>query len=244
MAPSLIGDTYAKDLSQFPSFSGGNSVSTVLYFIIPDDVTVYRLTETTLDKADFDHIAVVDEIVYDDPLWVVSIIDDLREDGCDDAEIVKQLHEIDPKENQAATQTIARFAYDNFYFKLSDGTAAEGKQIRGAFVTPQKAGVGFAGQVYRQLVLMHKHVACDNSQTVFGASLWAVTVRDVVGRVDIYNVAKQEYVEELDEGAKGVNGCVPWDIGKLNPTILGKWGKYPFHPTINHCYYLVLIIST
>lgn len=243
MAPSLISNTYAKDLSQFPSFSGGNFVSAVRYFIIPDDVIVYRLTETTLYKADFDHIAVVEEIVYEDPTWVEDIINDLREGDHGDELIVRELLEIDPKENQAATRIIARFAYDDFHFKLSNGTAAQGKQIRGAYVTPQKAGVGLAGQVYRQLVVMHKHLACDNSQTVYGASLWAVTIRDVVGRVDIYNVTKQTYVEELGKGAKGVKGCVPWDIGKLNPTILGKWGNYPFNPTINYCYYLILIIS-
>lgn len=243
MAPSLIGDTYAKDLSQFPIFPGGNAPSNVLCFIIPDDVIVYRITETTFDRADFDHIAVVEQIVYDDPAWVEGIIDSLREDGYDDKRIVRRLLEIDPEEDLAATQIIARFAYDDFYFKLIDGADAKGKQIRGAFVTPQKAGVGFAGQVYRQLVVMHKHLACDNTQTVYGASLWAVTVRNVVGRVDIYNVAKQAYVEELGDGAKGVKGCVPWDIGKLNPTILGKWGNYPFHPTLNHCYDLVLIIS-
>lgn len=120
---------------------------------------------------------------------------------------------------------------------------AEGKQIRGAFVTPQKAGEGLAGQVYRQLALLHSHLACDNSQTPYGAALWAVTVRNVVGRVDIYNVAQQSYVEELGPGAVGVKGCVPWDIGKLNPASLGKWASYPFNGTINRCYYLVLIIS-
>jgi len=100
-----------------------------------------------------------------------------------------------------------------------------------------------AGQIYRQLAILHHHLVCDNTQTVYGATLWAVTVRSVAGRVDIYNAAKQEYVEELGEGAMGVNGCIPWDIGKLNPASLSKWQQYPFHPTIQHCYYLVLIIS-
>lgn len=138
---------------------------------------------------------------------------------------------------------IARFAYDNFSFIDPNGNPAEGKQIRGAYVTPERAGAGLAGQIYRHLTEVHKHLICDNTQTVYGAALWANTVRNVVGRVDIYNVAKHEYVEELGVGAKGVKGFIPWDIGKLNPSSLGKWQQYPFNPNVQQCYYLVLIIS-
>lgn len=217
-------------------------VSNILYFLIPDDVILYRLTETTYEQADYNHIAVVEEVGFSDEEFIGTHIDELRDDGEEDADIVKQIIDLGMMEEELST-TIARFAYENFTFTLENGSQAEGKQIRGAYVTPQKAGVGFAGQVYKQLAILHKHLACDNSQTPYGAVLWAVTVRDVVGRVDIYNVVKQEYVEELGPGAVGVNGCVPWDIGKLNPAILGKWSPYPFHGTINHCYYLVLIIS-
>lgn len=242
MAPSLIGDAYAKDLSTLPSFPGGSFVSNVLYFLVPDDVIVYRLTETTYEQADVDHIAVVEEISFSDLNFIQDHIDELRNDGESEEDIVKQIVGLDMIEEEQ-TKVIARFAYENFPFTLENGFAAEGKQIRGAYVTPEKAGVGFAGQVYKQLAKLHNHLVCDNSQTPYGAVLWAVTVRDVVGRVDIYNVAQQKYVEELGQGARGVNGCVPWDIGKLNPANLGKWGAYPFNGTINHCYYLVLIIS-
>lgn len=242
MSPSLIGDTYAKDLSTLPSFPGGSFVSNTLYFLIPDDVIVCKLTETTYDGADFDHIAAVEEVGFHSVDFIASYIDELRDDGKDDDEIVRQILDLGMID-ETRSITIARFAYDNFSFLLRDGVVAEGKQIRGAFVTPQKAGEGLAGQVYRQLALLHSHLACDNSQTPYGAALWAVTVRNVVGRVDIYNVAQQSYVEELGPGAVGVKGCVPWDIGKLNPASLGKWASYPFNGTINRCYYLVLIIS-
>jgi len=146
-------------------------------------------------------------------------------------------------EDEEHSEVIARFAYDTFSFIDRDGKPAEGKQIRGAYVTQEKAGAGLAGQIYRYLTMLHNHLICDNTQTVYGAALWATTVRNVAGRVDIYNAAKKEYVEELGDGAKGVNGCIPWDIGTLNPFKLGKWQQYPCHAAIHHCYYLVLIIS-
>lgn len=242
MAPSLIGDNYAKDLSKLPSFPGGSFVSNTLYFLLPDDVVIIRLTETTYTKADFDHIAVVEQVAFSSPEFIAEHIDELRDGGLTDEEIVGRILELGMLDEKA-TETIARFAYDNFTFKDRDGAQTEGKQIRGAYVTPDKAGTGLAGQIYRQLTILHRHLACDNSQTVYGATLWAVTVRNVAGRVDIYNAAKQEYVEELGDGALGVNGCVPWDIGKLSPSNLGKWEQYPFHSTIQHCYYLVMIIS-
>ncbi|MFJ5457296.1 hypothetical protein [Pectobacterium sp. CHL-2024] len=243
MAPSLIGDNYIKDLSKLPSFPSEGFVSNTLYFILPDDVVIYRLIETTYDNADFDHLATVEEVVFSSPEFIAGHIDMLREEErLSDEEIVKRIIALDMAD-ESQIKVIARFAYEHFSFKDRNGDAAEGKQIRGAYVVTEKAGVGLAGQVYRQLVLLHNHLICDNTQTVYGAALWATTVRNVAGRVDIYNAAKHEYVEELGDGALGVNGCIPWDIGKLNPAHLGKWQQYPFHSTIQYCYYLVLIIS-
>ena len=243
MAPSLIGDNYAKDLSQLPSFPGGSFVSHTSCFILPDDVVILRLTETTYDSADYHHIAVVEEVAFTDPEFIASHIDDLRDnDGLEDSEIVDRIMVLE-MEDEDKSEVIARFAYDNFSFIDPNGNPAEGKQIRGAYVTPERAGAGLAGQIYRHLTEVHKHLICDNTQTVYGAALWANTVRNVAGRVDIYNAAKHEYVEELGDGAKGVKGFIPWDIGKLNPSSLGKWQQYPFNPNIRQCYYLVLIIS-
>jgi len=81
MAPSLIGDSYAKDLSQLPSFPGGSWVSHSACFILPDDVVILRLTETTYDSADYDHIAVVEEISFTDPGFIRNEIDRLRDEG-------------------------------------------------------------------------------------------------------------------------------------------------------------------
>lgn len=243
MAPSLIGDNYIKDLSSAPSFPGRRFVSHLSYFILPDDVIVLRLTETTYEQADYDHIAVVEEVLFTDPDFIANYIDLLRgEEGLDDDEIVEKIVALD-MENKERHEVIARFAYDKFSFLDRDGQFAQGKQIRGAYVAPERAGVGLAGQIYRHLAMIHNHLICDNTQTVYGAALWATTVRNVAGRVDIYNAAKQEYIEELGSGAIGINGCIPWDIGNLNPSNLAKWQQYPFHPVIQHCYYLVLIIS-
>ncbi|MFZ4835317.1 hypothetical protein [Rouxiella sp. Mn2063] len=242
MAPSLISETYAKDLSKLPSFSGECYVSHTLHFLLPDDTVILRLTEISYEKADFNHIAVVEEIAFSSPEFIAGYIDELRNDGLKDADVAEKILKLNMMD-ETATKVIARFAYDHFAFRDRQGQLAQGKQIRGAYVTPEKAGAGLAGQIYRQLTMLHHHLVCDNAQTVYGATLWAVTVRNVAGRVDIYNAAKQEYVEELGDGAIGVNGCIPWDIGKLNPANLRKWQQYPVHPTIQHCYYLVLIIS-
>ncbi|WP_369790189.1 hypothetical protein [Rouxiella sp. WC2420] len=242
MSPSLIGDNYAKDLSMLPSFPGGSFVSNTINFLSPDDVIIYRLTETTYDGADFDHIAVIEELGFHSSDFISDHIDELREDNVEDEIIVQTILNLDMVDD-SLTKIVARFAYDNFLFKNRDDEDDLGKQIRGAYVGPEYAGAGLAGQVYRQLAILHRHLVCDNTQTTFGAALWAGTVRNVAGRVDIYNAALNQYVEELDNGAIGVNGCVPWDIGKLNPGNLGKWAQYPFNATINHCYYLVLIIS-
>lgn len=243
MAPSLIGDIYAKDLSQLPSFPGGCFVSREHCFLLPDDEIILRLTETTYNNADYDHIAEIEEIAFTSPDFIVQHIDELRQQGHDDATIVGMIMALEMEDETASREVIARFAYDDFAFVDLNGHSAQGKQIRGAFVTPSRAGVGLAGQVYRQLTIMHKHLACDNSQTVYGAALWASTIRNVAGRVDIYNVAKHQYVEELSGGARGVNGCIPWDIGRLSPLHLGIWQQYPFIANIHQCYYLVLIIS-
>ncbi|MCL2899391.1 hypothetical protein [Brenneria tiliae] len=243
MVPSLTGDSYAKDLSKLPSFPGGSFISNIHYFLLPDDVVMLRLTEITYDKADYDHIATVEELTFSSPGFITEHIDELREEnGLSDEEVVERILALDMIDEDS-TMIIARFAYNNFIFKNRDGNQVQGKQIKGAYVHPQKAGVGLAGQIYRQLAILHRHLVCDNLQTVYGAALWAVTVRNVAGRVDIYNAAREQYVEELGDGAVGVNGCIPWDIGTLTPFKSGKWQQYPYHATIHHCYYLVLIIS-
>ncbi|GAB7269923.1 hypothetical protein DZS_13160 [Dickeya ananatis] len=242
MSPTLIGDTYAKDLSKLPSMPGGSFVSNILCFLLPDDIVMLRLTETTYDNADFDHIAVVEELSFHSPDFIEEEIERLRDEGFTDEDVVSQIINLDMIDDDTSI-VIARFAYDNFDFIDRGGNQAKGKQIRGAFVNPQKSGVGLAGQVYRQLVIMHRHLACDNTQTEYGAALWATTVRDVVGRVDIYNATLQQYVEELGGGGLGVNGCVPWDCGTTTRFKLTRWKNYPFRLAIQQCYYLVLIIS-
>ncbi|MCI4031469.1 hypothetical protein [Dickeya dianthicola] len=242
MSPTLIGDTYAKDLSKLPSMPGGSFVSNILCFLLPDDIVMLRLTETTYDNADFDHIAVVEELSFHSPDFIEEEIERLRDEGLTDEGVVSQIISLDMIDDEASI-VIARFAYDNFDFIDQNGNQAKGKQIRGAFVDDQKSRVGLAGHIYRQLVIMHQHLACDNTQTEFGAALWAATVRNVVGRVDIYNAALQRYVEELGDGGLGVNGCVPWNRGTITKFELTRWQSYPFHLAIQQCYYLVLIIS-
>lgn len=245
MAPSLIGGNYAKDLSKAPSLSGGFFHSKTHEFLIPDDTVIYRIVETTYHEADYKHIAVVYELAFHSPDFIEEQIDELRDNGESDEDVVKAIIKLGMEEEDKGV-IVARFAYDDFSFLDESQQQAFGKQIRGAFVDPEKSGVGLAGQIYRQLALIYGHLACDNTQTEFGAALWAGTIRDVVGRVDIYDCTAQKYVQELGELATGVGGFIAWDLSAVIPHLhqfkLSRWKNYPFE--IKSCRHIVLIVSS
>lgn len=244
MAPSLISGNYAKDLSKAPSLSGGFFHSRTHEFIIPDDTAIYRIVETTYDKADYKNIAEVYELAFHSLDFIEEHIDVLRKHGASDEDVVKAIIELG-MEDEEKSVVVARFAYDDFMFLDQSRQQASGKQIRGAYVDPQKSGAGLAGQIYRQLVLIYGHLVCDNTQTEFGAALWAGTIRDVVGRVDIYDCTAQQYLQELDDLATGVRGFIPWDLNVTTPHLhqfqLSRWKNYPFE--IKSCRHIVLIVS-
>ncbi|EKN3468771.1 hypothetical protein [Yersinia enterocolitica] len=242
MAPTLIGEHYSKDLSKLPLFPGGSFVSRTHCFILPDDTRILRFIETTYEKADYNYIAVVYELAFHSQDFIDGQIDEHRENGLSDQQIVEEIICLD-MEDEEYSIVVARFAYDDFNFLDHNAQPATGKQIRGAFVDSEKSGVGLAGQVYRQLVIIYGHLICDNTQTEFGASLWASTIRDVVGKVNIYDYVRQKYIEELGELAIGTGGCTPWDLGTTNQSklTLSRWKNYPFQ--IQSCHYLVLIVS-
>ncbi|MDT0178149.1 hypothetical protein Q9R34_19175 [Enterobacter sp. BRE11] len=243
MAPTVISGSYAKDLSKSPSLSGGFFHSRTHEFIVPDDTIIYRIVETTYDKADYHHVAEVYELAFHSPDFIEDQIDTLRDDGASDDEVVKEIMALGMEDDQNSV-IVARFAYDNFDFLDQNQRPASGKQIRGAFVDPQKAGAGLAGQIYRQFVLIYGHLVCDNTQTEYGAALWAGTIRDVVGRVDIYDTGAQKYIEELDDLATGAKGFIPWDLSTATyPHVfqMSRWKNYPFQ--IKSCRHIVLIVS-
>jgi len=244
MAPSLISGNYAKDLSKTPSLSGGFFHSKAHDFIIPDDTAIYRIVENTYDKADYKNIAVVYELAFHSPDFIEEQIDELRENEVSDEDVIKAIIELG-MEDEDNSVIVARFAYDDFVFLDQNQQKASGKQIRGAYVDQEKSGAGLAGQIYRQLVQIYGHLICDNTQTEFGAALWAGTIRDVAGRVDIYDCTAQKYVEELDDLAIGVRGFIPWDLSAAIPHLhqfqLSRWKNYPFE--IKSCRHIVLIVS-
>ena len=243
MAPTVISGRYAKDLSKSPSLSGGFFVSKIYEFIVPDDTLIYRIIETTYDKADYRYVAEVYELAFHSPDFIEEQIDLLREDGKTDDEVVKQIIALGMEDEQNSL-IVGRFAYDDFDFLDQNKQPACGIQIRGAFVAPQKAGVGLAGQIYRQFALIYGHLICDNNQTEYGAALWAGTIRDLVGRVDIYDCVAQQYIEELDDLATGAKGFIPWDLTTVTyPHVfqMSRWKNYPFQ--ITSCRHIVLIVS-
>jgi len=242
MAPTLNSGTYTKDLSNAPSIQGGVLFRRKCDFIIPDDTIIYRIVETHYDTSQYDYIAEVYEIGFYSPDFIEQHIDTLREEGMSDNDVVNEI--IDLKmEDPHASILVARFAYDDIQILNKNAIRVWAKQIRGAYVDTQKSGVGLAGQIYRQFVLMHGYLVCDNVQTEFGAALWAGTIRDVVGRVDIYDCHNDKYIQELGDKGIGVGGFVPWDLNcTSNHTFrLARWILYPFE--ITSCTHIVLVVS-
>jgi len=245
MAPIVGSEDYAKDLSKDPSLSGGFFDSLKHEFILPDETLIYRIVERTYEKADYEKIAIVYELAFESPAFIEEHINELRESSLSDDEIIRQVMSFQ-MENEERSIIVARFAYDSFNFIDHFQQQASGVQIRGAYVSPEKSGVGLAGQIYRQFALLYGHLVCDNTQTEFGAALWAGTVRDVVGRVDIYDCSAQQYVEELGDLATGIKGYIPWSLATaatINPNSLkmSLWKRYPFE--IKSCHHIVLIVS-
>lgn len=244
MAPTVNSGSYTKDLSKAPSLSGGASLCNDYYFIVPDDILIYHIVETKYDGADYGYIAEVYQLSFHSMAdFIEPLINGLRAKGISEEDIVCEIIKLE-MEDESKSILVARFAYDPINFLDPKQQQVSGIQIRGAFVDAEMSGAGFAGQVYRQLVLIHGHLVCDNAQTEFGAALWAGTIRDVVGRVDIYDCTTQQYIQELGDRGIGVHGFIPWDLNSADdPHVFqhGRWVAYPFQ--IKSCSHIVLIVS-
>lgn len=242
MAPTLNGGNYTKDLSVAPSLSGGVSIFRTHDFLVPDDVVVYRIVEVGFKLSEFDYYAEVYRLGFHSPVFIEESIENLRNDGLSDEEVAKEIAKFRMEDDDNFV-LVARFAYDHITILNRNNAPVSAKQIRGAYVDPQQSGVGLAGQIYRQFVLMHDYLVCDNIQTEFGAALWAGTIRNVVGRVYIYDCANNKYIQELGEKGIGVGGFVPWDLNAPEPYTfqLGRWVLYPFE--IKSCLHIVLVVS-
>jgi len=242
MAPTLNSGNYAKDLSKAPSFDGVSHYK-MYDFIVPDDTLIYRIVERQYAaNSEYDYVAEVYRLGFHSQESVEEEIERLRDEGESDEEVVRQIIKLG-MEDDSQFVLVARFAYDYIEILDPNQQPVSGVQIRGAFVEPQKSGVGLAGQIYRQFVLIHGVLVCDNAQTEYGAALWAGTIRNVVGRVDIYDCYNDTYIQELGENGKGVNGFIPWDLNVVHPHVfqLTRWVQYPFQ--ISRCNHIVLVVS-
>jgi len=241
MAPTLNSGNYAKDLSKAPSFDGVSHCMTY-DFIIPDDTTIYRIVEKAYVGAEYGYVAEVHQLAFHSPDFIEDEIDRLRENDESDEEVVRQIIQLG-MEDVHPYVVVARFAYDPIQILDPNQQPVSGIQIRGAYVAPQRAGAGLAGQIYRQFVLIHGLLVCDNAQTEYGAALWAGTIRNVVGRVDIYDCARHQYIQELGDKGIGVNGFIPWDLNAVQPHQfqLTRWVRYKFE--IRSCSHIVLVVS-
>ena len=225
-----------------PSLLDGVSHYRVHHFIVPNDTIVYRIIEVSVPSAEFDYYADVYTLDFHSPEFIEEYIDDLRDADMSDEEVVDQVMGLGMVDDSKSV-LVARFAYNDIRILDRNNMPVSAKQIRGAYVDSQKSGVGLAGHVYRQFVLMHDYLVCDNKQTEYGAALWAGTIQKDVGRVDIYDCANDRYIQQLGPKGIGVGGFVPWDLNAPEPYIfqLGRWILYPFE--IKSCLHIVLVVS-
>ncbi|PXB54861.1 hypothetical protein DL506_29030, partial [Klebsiella pneumoniae] len=77
-------------------------------------------------------------------------------------------------------------------------------------------------------------------QTVYGAKIWAVGMLKV-GRVQVYDNIKSDFVDVLTEGGIGINGFKPWDAMMLKEAQLKHWN--PMEISIDPSSQILAIIS-
>ncbi|HIC0632490.1 TPA: hypothetical protein ACWZYE_004224, partial [Klebsiella pneumoniae] len=85
-----------------------------------------------------------------------------------------------------------------------------------------------------------EHIISDDHQTVYGAKIWAVGMLKV-GRVQVYDNIKSDFVDVLTEGGIGINGFKPWDAMMLKEAQLKHWN--PMAISIDPSSQILAIIS-
>ena len=221
MAPSIIVG-YSKDLRKFPECDSRDKLR-VGYLISPD-FSLIRLTEWALinspDKYQYCLTAAI--IGGDDNDWLQEIAIDMRQSGANDADIIDHIRGLGVEdEDDDADEHSARFVYKDFQFRTQSGNDI-GVQIKGAYVHPSKEQRALARTIYAFLLNWHRHVVCDNHQTIYGAKIWAKGMLSV-GRVQVYDDLQKHFVDTLALGGIGYGGVKPWDALLLNEQQISHW---------------------
>lgn len=237
MAPSLIAD-YKKVLSDFPEHDKREKIR--VGYTVGSDFSVLRLTEWALTGSSYPYCLTVSVVGAPDNEWLQEIAIEMDASDNDEEEIIGYIRALvgaEPEDDDGIQ--IARFVYRDFLFRSQQGHHS-GVQIKGAFVDPSKEKKGLARLVYGFLLNWHEHIISDDHQTVYGAKIWAVGMLKV-GRVQVYDNIKSDFVDVLTEGGIGINGFKPWDAMMLKEAQLKHWN--PMAISIDPSSQILAIIS-
>ena len=251
MAPSLIGidnrfypegeepDDYDKQLNKMPNHSSVAQVGEFYY--VSKAADLYRLREFNVVGADYPNYILGDFLESIDPIYQATEVARLRKARETPQSIAKQIEALKLHVGQPAIP-VFRAAYCDFAFVGKGGKQVVCKQVRGVYSHKDHQAAGLASTTYRYLIEKYYYLACDYTQTILGATLWAISMRRY-DLVEIYDTASDRFIEELGDNALGVNGYVPWDIGSLPPYRKSYWIGPTLNITPRSCLHIINIVS-
>ncbi|MDE9467268.1 hypothetical protein [Xenorhabdus bovienii] len=236
MAPDL-NDSYTKDLSVKP-YSIKEKIVDKFYHLSKSG-DLLEVFEYLLTGGDYHYyIEIIRLGCFTDEYYKERALD-MLDSGHYEDEIIQHLIDLD-MHNPDEDKLIGRIAYSDFAF-YDSGIKKVGKQIKGAFISPNYQAGGLGRSIYRRLVLKHDHIICDNIQSVAGGTLWAsgiITLADVA----VYDTMRHEFIDILKDGGIGkVRKIKVWSATRLSMSELSKWE--PNAISHDSCYHIVNIIS-
>jgi len=251
MAPSLIGldnrlhpegeesDDYDKELEK--AFKCTSAQMLHEFFHVSDDTDLFRLSEYRAQGAYYPYYVVGELLESIDPAYQATEVRRLKTAGESPSSIATQIEALKLHVGQPVTQ-VFRVAYTDLSFIDKAQNPAICKQIRGVYTQPEYQGARLASTVYSYLIDKYTYLACDHMQTILGATLWAISMRKR-GTVEIYDTTNACFIEELGNGAVGVRGFVPWDIGSLPQFRAGEWFGTNLEMTPMACQHIINIVT-
>ncbi|MFL6616569.1 MAG: hypothetical protein ACJ8LD_22990 [Pantoea agglomerans] len=254
MAPSLIGfdnrfhpegeepEDFDKPLERIPKHSSFVQVGE--FYHVSNAGNLYRLREFTFSGAEYPYYIFGDLLESCDPVYQSAEFKRLRKAGESRSSIAKQIEALKLHVGQPQTP-VFRVTYCDFSFVNKSGSPTVCKQIRGVYTHFDYQAEGLARTVYEYLIDKYSYLSCDYTQTILGATLWAISVRKIA-LVEIYDTSTDSFIEELGDNAVGVSGYVPWDIGRLPKYRVKEWFDANFadlNLTPGSCQHIINIAS-
>ncbi|MBS9437117.1 hypothetical protein EAE91_08000 [Photorhabdus noenieputensis] len=235
MAPDL-NDSYIKDLSRKPDCIKEEIVEK--FYHLSKDGDLLEVIEYLLSGGEYHYyIGIIRLGCFTEDYYKSQSLE-MLDSGYDEQEIIQYLIDLDMN-NPDEDELIGRIAYNDFNF-YDDGIKKTGKQIKGAFISPDYQAAGLGRSIYRRLVLKHNHIICDNIQSVAGGTLWASGII-ALADVRVYDTMRHKFIDVLTEGGIGINGVKPWSVTHLSMSELSRWE--PNSMSHDCCHHIVNIIS-